>query len=92
VVVGFLGLGLMGEPMAANLLRAGTKLVVWNRTAARTAPFRAAGADVAGSVAEVFERAPVVLAMLANAAAGIVVTKVGTATVTGAELRRSTEG
>ena len=59
----------MGEPMAANLLRAGTKLVVWNRTAARTAPFLAAGADVAGSVAEVFERAPVVLAMLANGAA-----------------------
>lgn len=69
MVVGFLGLGLMGEPMAANLLRAGTKLVVWNRTAARTAAFRAAGADVAGSVAEVFERAPVVLAMLANGAA-----------------------
>jgi len=59
----------MGEPMAANLLRAGTKLVVWNRTAARTAPFLAAGADVAGSVAEVFARAPVVLAMLANGAA-----------------------
>ena len=69
MVVGFLGLGLMGEPMAANLLRAGTKLVVWNRTAARTAPFLAAGADVAGSVAEVFARAPVVLAMLANGAA-----------------------
>jgi 3-hydroxyisobutyrate dehydrogenase len=69
VVVGFLGLGLMGEPMAANLLRAGTKLVVWNRTTARTEPFRSAGADVAGSVAEVFERAPVVLAMLANGAA-----------------------
>jgi 3-hydroxyisobutyrate dehydrogenase len=69
VTVGFLGLGLMGEPMAYNLLRAGTKLVVWNRTAARTEPFRAGGADVAGSVAEVFERAPVVLAMLANGAA-----------------------
>ena len=69
MVVGFLGLGLMGEPMAANLLRAGTKLVVWNRTAARTAPFLTAGADVAGSVAEVFARAPVVLAMLANGAA-----------------------
>lgn len=69
MVVGFLGLGLMGEPMAANLLRAGTTLVVWNRTAARTEPFRAAGADVAGSVAEVFERAAVVLAMLAGGAA-----------------------
>jgi 3-hydroxyisobutyrate dehydrogenase len=69
VTVGFLGLGLMGEPMAANLLRAGTKLVVWNRTATKTEPFRSAGAAVAGSVAEVFERAPVVLAMLANGAA-----------------------
>jgi 3-hydroxyisobutyrate dehydrogenase len=66
VTVGFLGLGLMGEPMAANLLGAGMKLVVWNRTAAKTDPFRAAGADVAGTVAEVFERAPVVLTMLAN--------------------------
>jgi len=69
VTVGFIGLGLMGEPMAANLLRAGTKLVVWNRTAARSGPFRSAGATVAESVAEVFERAPVVLAMLANSAA-----------------------
>ena len=66
MTVGFLGLGLMGEPMAHNLLRAGTKLFVWNRTAARTEPFRAAGADVAGSVAEVFERAPVVLAASAS--------------------------
>ena len=69
MTVGFLGLGLMGEPMAANLLRAGTKLVVWNRTVAKTEPSRSAGAAVAGSVAEVFERAPVVLAMLANGAA-----------------------
>jgi 3-hydroxyisobutyrate dehydrogenase len=69
VAVGFLGLGLMGEPMAANLLRAGTSLVVWNRTRAKTESFRSAGAAVAGSVAEVFERAPVVLAMLANGAA-----------------------
>jgi 3-hydroxyisobutyrate dehydrogenase len=69
VDVGFLGLGLMGEPMAANLLQAGTPLVVWNRTAARTAPLAAAGARVAASPAEVFARAPVVLAMLAHEAA-----------------------
>jgi 3-hydroxyisobutyrate dehydrogenase len=69
VTVGFLGLGLMGEPMAANLVKAGVELVVWNRTTAKTEPLRSLGADVAGSVAEVFERAPVVLTMLANAAA-----------------------
>ncbi|HYL69300.1 MAG TPA: NAD(P)-binding domain-containing protein, partial [Candidatus Limnocylindria bacterium] len=33
--VGFIGLGLMGNPMARNLLKAGYPLVVWNRTASR---------------------------------------------------------
>jgi 3-hydroxyisobutyrate dehydrogenase len=66
VDVGFLGLGLMGEPMALNLLRAGTPLVVWNRTAARTAAVARAGARVAGSPAEVFERAGVIVLMLTD--------------------------
>lgn len=30
--IGFIGLGVMGQPMALNLARAGTKLVVWNRS------------------------------------------------------------
>jgi 3-hydroxyisobutyrate dehydrogenase len=77
--VGFLGLGLMGEPMARNLVRAGTPLLVWNRTAARTAPLRDAGARVAASPAEMFERAPVVLMMLAHEAAIDAVTGRGTA-------------
>ncbi|MFI9577485.1 NAD(P)-dependent oxidoreductase [Microbispora rosea] len=67
--VGFVGLGIMGQPMALNLLRAGTPLVVWNRTAARSEPLRAAGAEVAGSAAEVFRRARVVILMLADEAA-----------------------
>jgi 3-hydroxyisobutyrate dehydrogenase len=67
--VGFLGLGLMGEPMALNLLRAGTPLVVWNRTAARTAPLAAAGASVAADVAGVFQSCRVVVLMLADDAA-----------------------
>ena len=66
---GFLGLGVMGQPMAANLARAGTPLVVWNRTAARTEPLAAAGARVAASPGEVFARAEVVLLMLADEAA-----------------------
>ncbi|GAB3143825.1 NAD(P)-dependent oxidoreductase [Microbispora hainanensis] len=67
--VGFVGLGIMGQPMALNLVRAGTPLVVWNRTAARTEPLRAAGAQVAGSAAEVFRRVRVVILMLADEAA-----------------------
>jgi 3-hydroxyisobutyrate dehydrogenase len=66
VNVGFIGLGVMGQPMALRLARSGTPLVVWNRTAARTAPVRAAGAEVAADAGEVFARADVVLLMLAD--------------------------
>src|SRR5690606_36322552 len=66
VDVGFIGLGVMGQPMALNLARAGVRLVVWNRTVARTEPLRRVGALVAESPAEVFARAPVVVVMLAN--------------------------
>jgi 3-hydroxyisobutyrate dehydrogenase len=54
--------------MAGNL-RAGTPLVVWNRTAAKTAALRDAGVEVAADAATVFERAGVVLLMLADEAA-----------------------
>jgi len=67
--VGFIGLGVMGRPMALRLVRAGTSLVVWNRTAARAEPLRAAGARVAAGVDEVFAAARVVLLMLADGAA-----------------------
>ncbi|MFI6039911.1 NAD(P)-dependent oxidoreductase [Streptomyces sp. NPDC051315] len=64
--VGFVGLGVMGQPMALNLARAGTPLLVWNRTPARCAPLRAAGAEVAADPADVFGRAEVVILMLAD--------------------------
>ena len=67
--VGFVGLGVMGHPMASNLLAAGTPLVVWNRTAARSDALRAAGALVASDVGDVFRRCEVVLLMLADEAA-----------------------
>ncbi|MEU9347890.1 NAD(P)-dependent oxidoreductase [Streptomyces sp. NPDC048278] len=61
---GFVGLGVMGQPMALNLARAGLPLVVWNRTPARAEALRAAGAEVASSAEEVFARARVVIVML----------------------------
>ena len=64
--IGFAGLGLMGQPMALNLARAGTPLLVWNRTAARSAELRAAGARVAASPAELFARTETVILMLAG--------------------------
>ncbi|MFG6198265.1 NAD(P)-dependent oxidoreductase [Nonomuraea sp. JJY05] len=63
---GFIGLGVMGQPMALNLARAGMKIVVWNRSAARSEPLRAAGAKVAARPTEVFEQARTVILMLAN--------------------------
>ncbi len=67
--VGFIGLGLMGEPMALNLARAGTPLVVWNRTAGKTESLAQAGAAVANDPADVFGRCDVVILMLRNEAA-----------------------
>ncbi|MCX7617254.1 NAD(P)-dependent oxidoreductase [Tepidiforma sp.] len=57
--VGFIGLGIMGGPMAANLLRAGFALTVWNRTPAKAEPLAELGAAVAGSPAEVASRSGV---------------------------------
>ncbi|MEW2611238.1 NAD(P)-dependent oxidoreductase [Streptomyces sp. NPDC047880] len=67
--VGFVGLGVMGQPMALRLARAGTPLVVWNRTPQRCEALRSAGAEVAASAAEVFRRAATVFLMLADEAA-----------------------
>ncbi|MER7837585.1 NAD(P)-dependent oxidoreductase [Streptomyces sp. NPDC096040] len=65
---GFVGLGVMGQPMALNLARAGTPLVVWNRTADRAEALHAAGAQIATSVEDVFARARVVIVMLLDEA------------------------
>src|SRR5258708_4652554 len=63
---GFIGLGVMGQPMALNLARAGTPLVVWNRTPERCAALRDAGAQVADSAADVFQQARIVILMMAT--------------------------
>jgi 3-hydroxyisobutyrate dehydrogenase len=64
--IGFIGLGVMGQPMALNLARAGTQLTVWNRSAGRCESLRAAGATVATNPAELFERTCVVCLMLVD--------------------------
>ena len=51
--IGYLGLGIMGDPMARNLLKAGFEVTVWNRTAAKTKPLVEAGAAAADSPAAV---------------------------------------
>ena len=67
--VGFIGLGAMGEPMALNLAKAGTPLMVWNRSSAKCDILAAAGAIVAKDSVDVFARCKVVILMLVDGAA-----------------------
>lgn len=64
--VGFIGLGVMGKPMAINLLRAGYPLTVWNRTRSRMDELIAMGAYGASSPKEVAERSDVVITMVTD--------------------------
>src|SRR6266852_1280359 len=63
--IGFLGLGEMGRPMASRLVCAGHDVIVWNRTADRTAPLAQEGAAVAPSPAKAAAGADFVITMLA---------------------------
>jgi 3-hydroxyisobutyrate dehydrogenase-like beta-hydroxyacid dehydrogenase len=63
--VGFVGLGHMGEGMAANLLKAGHELTVYNRTREKAEPLAKLGAKVAANIAEAC-KGDAVITMLAN--------------------------
>ncbi len=65
--VGFIGLGIMGRPMALNLLKGGHEVVVWARRAESMQPLLDAGARGAGSPAEVARAVEVVISMVADA-------------------------
>jgi 3-hydroxyisobutyrate dehydrogenase-like beta-hydroxyacid dehydrogenase len=64
--IAFIGLGIMGGGMAANLARAGRAPVVWNRTAGKAKALEPLGATVAESPAEAARDADVVITMLAD--------------------------
>ncbi len=64
--IGFIGLGLMGRPMVANLLRAGFPVVVWNRTASRAADSVKQGAKLAPSPRKCAESAEVLITMVSD--------------------------
>jgi len=62
--IAFLGIGLMGDPMARRLLQAGYRVTVWNRTRAKADALAGAGALVAPSVGDAVRQANVVISML----------------------------
>ena len=63
-IVGFIGLGIMGKPMARNVMEAGYDLVVYNRTREKAEEISGDGATVADSPREVAEGSDVVITML----------------------------
>lgn len=61
--IGFFGIGLMGKPMASNLLKAGYQLTVWNRTKEKAESLRSMGAIVAENSTEAAQ-AEIIITML----------------------------
>ena len=64
--VGFIGLGIMGTPMAGHLLKGGHPLTVYNRTRSKTAGLVAQGAAVADSPAEAAARSEIIIVMVSD--------------------------
>lgn len=64
--IGFIGLGIMGKPMARNLIKAGFPLVVHNRSRAKVDELVKEGAAGAGSSREVAANSDVIITMLPN--------------------------
>ncbi len=62
--VGFIGLGIMGQPMAMNILRAGYELMVYNRTRDKAAALKDKGALVATTPKEIADWSDVIILML----------------------------
>jgi 3-hydroxyisobutyrate dehydrogenase-like beta-hydroxyacid dehydrogenase len=67
--IGFIGLGLMGQPMSRRLLAAGHALTVWNRTAEKARDVLAAGATWGASPKAVAQASDVVITMVTDSAA-----------------------
>lgn len=62
--IGFIGLGIMGKPMAANLIKAGYNLYVYNRSNGPVTELAALGAAACQSAQEVAEKSEIVILML----------------------------
>ena len=64
--IGFIGLGIMGLPMASNLIKDGFDLVVYNRTLSKCTQLEEKGAAVAKNPADVAKNAKVIITMVTD--------------------------
>ena len=85
--IGFIGLGIMGKPMAINLLKAGHELVVSNRSPEPVAELVSHGARGAGTAREVAEQVELVLTMVPNGSRVLRVVRGDDGALAGARLR-----
>ncbi len=67
--VGFIGLGIMGQPMALNLVKAGFQVTVFNRTRSKAEPLERVGARVASTPADAAREAEVIMTIVSDTAA-----------------------
>ena len=64
--IGFIGTGLMGFPMAKNILKAGYKVKAFNRSKNKAEPLKDFGAEISNSIGELVKESHVVITMLTN--------------------------
>jgi 3-hydroxyisobutyrate dehydrogenase len=64
MLVGFIGLGRMGQALVPRLLESGVEVLVWNRTPDRAAPLVEAGAKQATRLGDLVERCEIILSIL----------------------------
>jgi len=64
--IGFIGIGLMGLPMAKNILKSGYKLLVHNRSREKLKPLKQSGAQIATSIGNLVSNSKVIITMLTD--------------------------
>ena len=66
ITIGFIGTGLMGLPMAKNILKSGFKLKAFNRSIEKTEPLKEFGAEISKSISDVVKDSDFVITMLTD--------------------------
>ena len=64
--IGFIGIGLMGFPMAKNILKSGYKLKVFNRSLVKAEPLKNFGAEISKTVSELVKDSEIIITMLTD--------------------------
>ena len=64
--IGFIGIGLMGFPMAKNILKSGYELKAFNRSLAKAEALEKFGAEISKTVGELVKNSDIIITMLTD--------------------------